>query len=69
MKVLLFKGPAPVRLTLFKYASCGQDLRFVSGGHNSPVYDECQTQSVKDLALPREWAYQEDSNNIPKIYI
>jgi len=39
-----------------------------SGGnstHNSPIYDECQTQSAGVLAL-RKQAHQEDSNNTPQ---
>lgn len=35
--------------------------------HKSPNYDECQTQSVKCLALTWEHAQKEDSNNAPSI--
>ena len=28
--------------------------------HNSPIYDECQTQSAKVLALLWEWGYRDD---------
>ena len=34
--------------------------------HNSPIYDECQTQSAWGLALPRERAHQDDSNDTPQ---
>ena len=32
-------------------------------GHNFPIHDECQTQSAKVLALPRKWAYQDNTND------
>ena len=31
--------------------------------HNSPIYDECQTQSAWVLALPRKQAHQDNSND------
>ena len=34
-----------------------------NSAHNSPIYDECQTQSAWVLALPRERAHQDDSND------
>ena len=34
--------------------------------HNSPIYDECQTQSAWVLALPRARAHQDDSNDTPQ---
>ena len=33
---------------------------------NFPVYDKCLTQLAKVLALPPEWAYQDDSSNTPQ---
>ena len=33
---------------------------------NSPIYDECQTQSVKALEQPRERAHQDESNDAPQ---
>ena len=35
-------------------------------GHNSPIYDECQTQSAWVLALPWERAHQDNSNDTPQ---
>ena len=35
---------------------------FVEGSHNSPIYDECQTQSALVLALPWKRAQHDDSN-------
>ena len=34
--------------------------------HNSPIYDECQTQSAWVLALSWKRAYQNDSNDTPQ---
>ena len=34
--------------------------------HNSPIYDECQTQKAKVLTLPWKWAHQVDSNDTPQ---
>ena len=34
--------------------------------HNSPIYNECQTQSAWVLALPWELAHQDDSNDTPQ---
>ena len=34
--------------------------------HNSPIYDECQTQSAWVLALPWERTHQDDSNDTPQ---
>ena len=34
--------------------------------HNSPIYDERQTQSAWVLALPWERAHQNDSNDTPQ---
>ena len=34
--------------------------------HNSPIYDECQTQLTKVLTLLRERAHQDDSNDTPQ---
>ena len=31
--------------------------------HNSPIFDEYQTQSAEVLALPLKWAHQDDSND------
>ena len=35
--------------------------------HNSPIYDECQTQSAYVLALPWKKAHQDDSNYTPGV--
>ena len=35
--------------------------------HNSPIFPECQGESAKVLALPREKAHQDDSNDTPKL--
>ena len=35
-------------------------------GHNSPIYDECQTQSAWVLTLPWERAHQDNSNDTPQ---
>ena len=35
-------------------------------GHNSPIYDEYETQYAKVLTLPRKQAHQDDSNNPPQ---
>ena len=40
-------------------------LWLIWGTHNSPIYDECQTQSAWVLTLSRKWAHQDDSNNTP----
>ena len=37
-----------------------------SGRHNSPIYDECQTQKAKVLALLWERAHRDDSNDTPQ---
>ena len=34
--------------------------------HNSPIYDECKTQSTQVLALPWKRAHQDDSNDTPQ---
>ena len=34
--------------------------------HNSPIYDECQTQWAKVLTLPWKRAHQDDSNDTPQ---
>ena len=39
------------------------DFRVDTATHKFPVYDECQTQSAKVLALPREQVHQDDSND------
>ena len=36
------------------------------GVHNSPIYDECQTQKAKVLTLPWIWAHQDNSNDTPQ---
>ena len=41
-------------------------LLFSNWQHNSPIYDECQTQSAKVLALPWKRAHEADSNNTPQ---
>ena len=41
-----------------------RDVNFLA--HNSPIYDECQTQSGWVLALPWERAHQNDSNDTPQ---
>ena len=35
-------------------------------GHNSPTYDEWQTQSAKVLALPQERAHRESNDSTPQ---
>ena len=35
-------------------------------GHNSPIYDECQTQLANVLALLWKPAHQDDSNDTPQ---
>ena len=39
----------------------------VNGGHNSPIYDDCQTLSAWVLALPWEQAHQDDSKDTPQV--
>ena len=34
--------------------------------HNSPIYDECQTQSPWVLALPYERAHQDNQKDTPQ---
>ena len=34
--------------------------------HNSPIYDECQTQSAWDLTLSRKRLYQDNLNDTPQ---
>ena len=34
--------------------------------HNSPIYDECQTQSAWVLTLPWKRAHQDNSNDTPQ---
>ena len=43
-----------------------QKLTDLNWLHNSPIYDECQTQSAKVLALPWKRAHQDDSNDTPQ---
>ena len=40
-------------------------LAQLQGFHDSPIYYECQTQSAKVLALPLEWADQDNNNSQP----
>jgi len=34
--------------------------------HNSPIYDESETQSAKVFAIPHDQACLDDSNDTPK---
>ena len=38
----------------------------VKAGHNTPIYDECQTQQAKDLTLLWERAHWDNSNDTPQ---
>ena len=40
--------------------------RVFNTNYNSPIYDECQTQSAKVLGLPWKRAHQDESNDTPQ---
>ena len=44
-------------------------LRSLKRMHNSPIYDECQTQSAWLLTLPWKQTHQDDSNDTPQPHI
>ena len=48
---------------IHKYRNCSLE----EGDHNSPIYDEYQTQSAWVLTLPWKRAHQDDSNDTPQI--
>ena len=51
-----------LQLVLFKPTKRQDD----KGPHNSPIFDEYQTQSAEVLGLPWKWAHQDDSNDTPQ---
>ena len=48
------------------YVSSTTTQELLKEPHNSPIYDECQTQWAKVLILPWKWAHQDDSNDTPQ---
>ena len=44
-----------------------QKVQSIKTDHNSPIYDECQTQPAWVLTMSRERAHQDNSNDTPQL--
>ena len=61
----MLNGSYPQDLCHQVFVVEGENLNMADREHKSQIYDECQTESTKVLALPQERVYQHNSNSTP----